>query len=396
MPERAQRARRAGHVRGLRRAAGTAVIVLISCPSSWRSSCASSIGGVPGERQEHLVEAGQAQCQLGDRDAFGLQARDDGRQRLRVVDGDRQQARVFRGRRRCGCRPRPSTIAATAAQVGRVGRAYVQRLAADLRLQLGRRAARDDACRGRSPRSRWRAGRPRPGTASSAARSCPRRRARAPSPRRRPGCAGRGRSSARRGTGSSAWLTQARGQVEPPPHAAGVGLGRSAAGLGQVESLEQLAGALLAPRGGRSRAAGRSAAGSRSRSGPRRPPRTGRSARSAPAPRRPRARRRSRRRSRVPPSGRSSVASIRTTVVLPAPLGPSRPKHGAGPHSEVDAGHGRRLPEPFDQAFGLDCVGHDQYAFRLCHARACTVPLTDRVHGADTAVIWVPRRPRSA
>ena len=73
-------------------------------------------------------------------------------------------------------------------------------LAADAVLELVGGALGDHACRGRSPRSGRRAGRPRRGTGSSAARSCRPPRAPRSSPTCRAGCAGRGRSSARRGT----------------------------------------------------------------------------------------------------------------------------------------------------------------------------------------------------
>ena len=70
----------------------------------------------------------------------------------------------------------------------------------DARLQLPPRCPRRRRGRGRSPRSGRRAGRPPRGTAWSAGRSSPPRRARSPRPTRRGGCAGRARSSARRGT----------------------------------------------------------------------------------------------------------------------------------------------------------------------------------------------------
>ena len=73
------------------------------------------------------------------------------------------------------------------------------------------------------------------------------------------------------------------------------------------------------------------------RSGSRRPPRTGRRGRSASA-----ARRRPRTTSRpatraVPPSGGSSVVRMRTAVVLPAPFGPEQAEHGARRGAQVDA-----------------------------------------------------------
>ena len=67
------------------------------------------------------------------------------------------------------------------------------------------------------------------------------------------------------------------------------------------------------------------------RSGPRRPRRTGRSARSAGAPAAASATTSRPPTGRVPPSGRSSVARMRTAVVLPAPFGPEHAEHGARP-----------------------------------------------------------------
>ena len=72
-------------------------------------------------------------------------------------------------------------------------------LAADLRLQLVGRAARDDPARGRRRRSRPPARRPPRGTASSGAASFPRAPGRGSRPTSRGGCAGRARWSARRG-----------------------------------------------------------------------------------------------------------------------------------------------------------------------------------------------------
>ena len=118
----------------------------------------------------------------------------------------------------------------------------------------------------------------------------------------------------------------ARGDVEPPAHAARVvlDLSGSAASASPNASSSSAARSLARARG-RSRAAGRAAPGSRGRSGPRRPTRTGRSG--SPSPRTasasatmswPSTR-------ALPASGRSSVASMRIVVVLPAPFGPSTP-----------------------------------------------------------------------
>ena len=92
--------------------------------------------------------------------------------------------------------------------------------------------------------------------------------------------------------------------------------------------------------------AGRPSRGSRSRSGSRRRPRTGRRARSSRAARPPRAPRRGPRRGALPASGCSRVARIRTAVVLPAPLGPSRPR--TLPVRAVKSTPHRARTEPYD------------------------------------------------
>ena len=56
-----------------------------------------------------------------------------------------------------------------------------------------------------------------------------------------------------------------------------------------------------------------------------------------------------------PPSGRSSVASIRTVVVLPAPLGPSSDDDGADFDLEVEIVDRDEVAEALGEALGLNC-----------------------------------------
>ena len=58
------------------------------------------------------------------------------------------------------------------------------------------------------------------------------------------------------------------------------------------------------------------------------------------------------------PTGRSSVASIRSVVVLPAPFGPTRPKISPSLDAEVDAGHRDRPVVALDEALGPDDGAH--------------------------------------
>ena len=115
------------------------------------------------------------------------------------------------------------------------------------------------------------------------------------------------------------------GEVEPAAHAAGVGLDGPLGGLRRARSARAGRRRARAPPCAACGRAGRPSRGSRSRSGSRRRPRTGRRARSWRAARPRRARRRAPRRARCPRRASSSVARIRTAVVLPAPFGPSRP-----------------------------------------------------------------------
>ena len=118
---------------------------------------------------------------------------------------------------------------------------------------------------------------------------------------------------------------QARGEVQPAAHAAAVGADLAVGGVRDPEALQQRArardrvalGELLQPR--------RAASGSRGRSGARRARPAGRRARSARARRPARRRRRGRPTNARPVVGASSVVRMRTAVVLPAPLWPSRP-----------------------------------------------------------------------
>ena len=119
---------------------------------------------------------------------------------------------------------------------------------------------------------------------------------------------------------------EAGGEVEPPAHAARVGLDQASAGVGRGR------GARAAPRRARGRwpAAGgrgaRSSRGWRAPSAGRRRSRSARRRRSARAPRRGWRPRRTRRRCRCPRSAPRGWSECRIAVVLPAPLWPSRPR----------------------------------------------------------------------
>ena len=155
-----------------------------------------------------------------------------------------------------------------------------------------------------------------------------------------------------------------RGEVEAAAHPAGVGAHEPLAGVGEAERREQLAGALAGRaaaevvetadhlevlEAGQVLVHGRVLAGqpdSLAEPAPRRGRRRGR----RPAPSRRRA--------------ACSVVRIRTAVVLPAPLGPSRPKTLPGLDAQVDAAKGDDVPVALAQPLGLDCglVGHTLHA----------------------------------
>ena len=131
---------------------------------------------------------------------------------------------------------------------------------------------------------------------------------------------------------------QGRGQVEAAAHAAGVGLGHLARGLGQVEPGEQLRGPLPGGALGQVEQLADQDQVLRCRSGPRRPRRTGRSARCSGAPCRAACARRTRRPGRCPRrraaawpgcgrrwSCRRRSARARRARCRAAPPGPPRP-----------------------------------------------------------------------
>ena len=147
---------------------------------------------------------------------------------------------------------------------------------------------------------------------------------------------------------------EARGDVEPPPHAPGVVLDQPAGRLGEAESLQQLGRPRLGLRPASSPAAGRAGSGSRG------PVRSSSTEASCPVRlTRPRTASASSTMScpstrAEPASGRSSVASIRIVVVLPAPFGPEHAVHGAAAHGQVDAVDRLGLAERLHEAGGLD------------------------------------------
>ena len=101
-------------------------------------------------------------------------------------------------------------------------------------------------------------------------------------------------------------------------------------------------------------ACARSAAGSRGRSGTGRGRATRRCSRRAPSPARSRARRRGRGSGRGPRSGRASPTSMRIVVVLPAPLGPRKPKTSPARHLEGHVGDRLAVAEPLGQVLGRE------------------------------------------
>ena len=189
---------------------------------------------------------------------------------------------------------------------------------------------------------------------------------------------------------------QAGPEVEAPAHPARVRLDQTVTGLGQAETIQRgVAGGLRrAPRTGRR--AGPPWPGSLGRSSSLRRRRTGRPGRSCGA--RSRA---SRTTSwpatmREPASGRSKVATVRTNVVLPAPLGPKmatmRPE-GRVRSRSVQGGH---VPEALGEAAGLEQCGH------RCSSRWRTRISADRERGwlergrslSGCPTLWVQPRAR--
>ena len=117
---------------------------------------------------------------------------------------------------------------------------------------------------------------------------------------------------------------QRHGEVEPALHAAGVRRGAPVGGVGQLEPGQQLvdpARRLAGAAGARGRP---SAGGSRGRSAARRSRRTARSRRWSGVRRRARVVTSNPATRASPSSASMSVERMRTMVVLPAPLGPSR------------------------------------------------------------------------
>ena len=149
---------------------------------------------------------------------------------------------------------------------------------------------------------------------------------------------------------------EAGGEVEPAAHAAGEGLHQPVGGVGEVEPLEQLVGALARRRlrqvvqpadhhevepGAHQAVDGGLLGGD---------------ADAARAPRRRGRRRRSRRRWRCPRSAGDSVVRMRMAVVLPAPLWPSRPSTVPGRDVEVEVAQGPQVAEALAEAGGGDAA----------------------------------------
>ena len=103
----------------------------------------------------------------------------------------------------------------------------------------------------------------------------------------------------------------------------------------------------------------------------------------------PGARRRSRPRWRGPHPACSSVARMRTVVVLPAPLGPSRPRTLPSCDGQVQPVEGAHLvlarAVDLDQALGFD----DVHVVRTCRFR------WPPIEANPTTAVWIsrPRRP---
>ena len=119
---------------------------------------------------------------------------------------------------------------------------------------------------------------------------------------------------------------EARGEIEPPAHAARERAHEPVGHVVEPELLEQLVGASAGHRARQVVQAPDQLAGSRAPSAGRRRWRSDRSGRCARAPGRVGDHGRSRRRARCPIVGSASVVRMRIAVVLPAPLWPSRPR----------------------------------------------------------------------
>ena len=152
--------------------------------------------------EEHVVERG-----LVELERLHLAGRPGrARGRSRPAGPRRRAAARSRCRGRCArSSPKPRQQLGQPVARLRVGRRHLDGRAADLGLQLRRRALGDDPAVVDDPDPVGQRRRPPPGTGSSGRRSCPRRgRAARPPPTAPRGSAGQGRWSARRGTGSAA------------------------------------------------------------------------------------------------------------------------------------------------------------------------------------------------
>ena len=161
-------------------------------------------------------------------------------------------------------------------------------------------------------------------------------------------------------------VQQAAGDVEPLPHAARVALDPLALATGQADQLEQPPMRAFCSRGGHAVELGevaqvveRRRAARRGRGRRRRRSRSGAAPRGRPRPRRGRAR------VALPEVGSSRVISILIVVVLPAPLGPSRPKSSPGAISKLT---------PFTASTVLRCGRSTPCLVRneRCRSRATT------------------------
>ena len=158
---------------------------------------------------------------------------------------------------------------------------------------------------------------------------------------------------------------EARREIEPAPHAAGVRLDEPVGGVGEPEALEQLVGARRATaRGQVVEAADHLEVRARASAG-RRPSRPGRRRRCGRAPRRlgdhvvagdARA---------CPSVGRASVVRMRIAVVLPAPLWPSRPSTVPGGDVEVDVAERPEVAVALAEALGAMPPWRSSYAVRF-------------------------------